>query len=163
MSYTAKDSLIGFWILIVIAVILWYRNYHYDRLFAILILLFSLTQFIEYGIHSGSKSSALGALVFIILLLELLVMSIGVYTYLNNTISLIIMIVIILIFIIMTLYALVGSSDFRASMPESHEGIRSDRISWKDGLNSLLGSFSWVYIVGFVILFILLMCLQKYH
>lgn len=151
MGSSAKISLISFWVLIFLAIILWYRNLAYDRLLSIIIALFSLSQLIEYGIHSGSHTQGLATLNYVILWFEILVLSVGVYIYLNSTVSLIIMIFFIIVFIAALFNAFMNQHEFAAIIPTEHTGARNDSIIWLNGNKGLLGNWTWLYILGFAI------------
>ena len=111
---------------------------------------------IEYGIHSGSSAQGLAALNYIILWFEILVLSIGVYVYLNNTLSLIIMIFFIIVFLIAVFNAFMNQHEFQAIIPHEHSSTRDNPVTWMNGNMGLLGKHSWLYILGFFIGLLLL-------
>ncbi len=74
MVFDVKTSLIGWFLLVVISVLLWYRNDNYDRVFCIYGVLAAVILLLYYGVHSGMSPSSAGQIsyavvwIFIILL-----------------------------------------------------------------------------------------------
>jgi hypothetical protein len=87
MSYTAKLSVSSWWILVLMALFLWYRNEKYDRALAVFVFTLGLIQLIEYGICSGADPYQSGRALYITLWLQCLVLAIGVYVFINASIS----------------------------------------------------------------------------
>lgn len=89
MSLSAKTSIIAWWILIFIALLIWYRNVGYDRVMAGIFVVLGLIHLIEYGCHSALKPKVSGNLIIISLTILLIVVTFGVYLYTDNIIALI--------------------------------------------------------------------------
>lgn len=157
MCYSAKASLIGFWLIAIVAFFLWYRNEYYDRVLATFLLVLSLIQLVEYGVHSGMNGEQGGRMIYVTLWLQCLVLAVGVYVYVSNSswgVQLVAtgyLIAFTLIFLITLLYALFGSSSFCARVgPSGH-------VEWTNNGGFLLGSWGWLYLLGiFGALFLLL-------
>lgn len=86
MRLNSKSSITTCCLLIFLALFFWYRNQRYDRALAIFIFTLGLYQLIEYGVRSGSNPSLAGHSLFIVLWLQCLVLAIGVYVFINDSI-----------------------------------------------------------------------------
>lgn len=142
MCYSAKASLIAWWILALMFLFLWYRNEKYDRVIAAFVLTLGLIQLLEYGIHSGVNPDQSGRAIFITLWLQCLVLAIGTYIYLKNIWSLSLLIVFAIVFVGSLIYALLGRNKFTASVGESNH------IEWYLNGGPILGNWGWLYILG---------------
>ncbi len=157
MCYSAKSSLSAWIIITVIAVLLWYRNYAYDRILAAFVIALGLIQLIEYGIHNDMNSEQGSKLLFVILWLQCFLLSVGVYWYSRqlDTFStlgpLVMLIVFTVILAVAIIYVLCTSVTFEAYVGSSNH------IEWYRNGQALMGSWGIVYLIGiFVPLFILL-------
>lgn len=84
MCYDAKSSATGFWIISFMSLMIWYRGQSYDRALAIFILFLGMIQLVEFTIHSGASGSESAKWIFMILWLQILSLTIGVYVYTND-------------------------------------------------------------------------------
>jgi len=61
------------------------------------------------------------------------------------------MIFFIIVFLVAIFNAFMNQHEFQAIVPHEHTGVRNDSIIWLNGDKGLLGKWSWLYILGFVI------------
>jgi hypothetical protein len=166
MSYDAKIAVSSWWILVLMALFLWYRNIKYDRALAIFVFTLGLIQLIEYGIYSGADPNQSGRALYITLWLQCLVLAIGVYMFINSTISnetqsmtktaihtiagwnLFLFSVVFVIFLVISF------------SPDMHMSVsigKNEEIIWYKNGGSILGNWTWLYLIGiFLPLFLLL-------
>jgi len=160
MHSTAKTSITSWWILAMMALFLWYRNEKYDRALAIFVFTLGLIQLIEYGIHSGTDPHQSGRTLFITLWLQCLVLAIGVFIFINDSIDADIpsttqnivhtiagwnLFLFSIIFVIALVLSFTLDNTFSGIVdPNGH-------IQWYMNGNSLLGNFGWLYVVGIFI------------
>lgn len=148
MCNNAKLALANWWILTFIAVMLWYRNISYDRVMAAFIFVLGLVQLIEYGIYNSMNEDQGARILFIVLWLQCLVLAVGVYLSQRTLASTLLLWVFIVIFAIVVIYAMFSSDD---------TFFGGDLRSWFTSKSSLLGDFGWLYMIGIVIPFIILL------
>lgn len=159
MCYTAKASITAWWILAILALFLWYRNEAYDRAISIFVFTLGVIQLIEYGVHSGADAQQSGQAIYITLWLQCLVLAIGVFIFIKSsmdaetdtpTLSENIIAIIagwnLLLFAVVFIVALVVA--FATDTTFSSAPGPSGHIEWhKDG-GTILGGWSWLYVVG---------------
>lgn len=149
MCYDAKTSLITWFIIIVIVIMMWYRNTGLDRMLAPFLFAIGLIQLIEYGVHSKLDPQQAGKLIYLTLWLQVLLLAIGLYGYLQKTSTFIWMIAALFVFVL-ALSTSYGTS-FRVGMENGH-------LSWsQEGGKGILGSWNWVYLLGIIIPFIIVL------
>lgn len=150
MSYSAKTSLMLWWIAIVFAVLLWYRNSGLDRFYAIYALYVALISLVTYACYSGIDTKLGGILVYIITLFIIVVLAIAAYLKTSSFISLLYLIIIGIVFIIVGLNT-VNRRDLHVLTTENKIPV------WHiDGGNDMF-EYTWILIVsGFVIPLLLL-------
>lgn len=61
MYEIVKNSVIGWWIGVVVALMLWYRGKKYGRMLGLVILIYALISLFNYGIYNGSNDKESGA------------------------------------------------------------------------------------------------------
>lgn len=154
---TAKNSLIAWWVLILIALFVWYRNQHYDRVYAVLIFIFAIIQLIEYGIASGVNNSQAGKAIFVGLWLQILVIAIAVYIYVKTYVAAGALIMASLIFLIVILYVIFGKGHFSAFL--NQQGF----IEWKYNGEPMLYQWGWLYLLFLLIPFLLLLVADNFR
>lgn len=158
MCMNAKASITSWWILALMSLFLWYRNYKYDRALSVFIFTLGLIQLIEYGIHCGADPQQSGRALFITLWLQCLVLAIGVFIFIktdrdshtnHSTSQNIIQIISgwnLFLFAIVFVVSLVLS--FTANHNFSGAPGPSGHIEWYLNNKPLLGPWSILYIVG---------------
>lgn len=156
MCFSQKESIIAFILIVVVVIVLWYRNYCYDRLLAAFLFVVGLVQLVEYLRHRLLISPSTGGrLIFIILWLQTLVLAIGTYLYLRTPLSLIWAIAFSLIF----LWALY---DMMTSHFSVHIGS-SGHMEWTQNGSKMLGSLGWLYLAGLFVPFLLIQCHEHWR
>ena len=165
MCFTAKDSIISWWILAIIALFLWYRNRQYDRALSVFVLVLGLIQLIEYGIHSGADPNQSGRALYITLWLQTLVLAIGVFVFIGSqnaqkvttvtddvihTIAGWNLFLFAIVFVVTLVISFTSGSTFSgAPGPSGH-------IEWYQNDSSLLGGWGFLYLAGiFIPLFLI--------
>jgi hypothetical protein len=164
MSYNAKLSISSWWILVLMALFLWYRNEKYDRALSIFVFTLGLIQLIEYGIYSGADPKQSGQAIFLTLWLQCLVLAIGVFTFINNTITStatttqniahVIAGFNLFLFSIIFVICLVISFSPDISLTASLNS--NEQIIWNQNNSSILNKWEWLYLIGiFIPLFLI--------
>ncbi len=142
MCFTAEASMMALIIILVIVVMLWWRNEKYDRVIAALLLAVSLIQLVEYLRHKGSIDSTQGGrYIFLVLWLQILVLTIAVYLYLRSTLAFVLMLIAIGVFIWALSYQATYATDVG---PTGH-------LEWKENGGPILGNMNWVYGLGLLL------------
>jgi len=167
MLVGAKEKLITWWILFILTLFLWYRNFQYDRILAIFLFLSALIQIFEYSVYCGADPQKEGYKIYLTLWFQCLALCLGVYIYLQSqsieensqifqAISGWLTFIFALIFIAAVLYLL-------TCQPHITGNIEQDGISWKLNDSSLLGNFLWLYLIGVISPFILLFAFNGFN
>lgn len=157
MAYGIKNSLITWWILLIISVFLWFRNYEYDRMMASLAFTIALIQLVEYGIFNNMNNYQGYILIFIILWLVILILSLSVLVFTKNIISLIWAIIVSILFLFMTVHILTtGNNDGNnnGNRNEKAQFIQIEKNKLKYGYT--IDDIFWVYIICFLVPFFIL-------
>lgn len=159
MSGDSKTAVSFWWILVLIALFLWYRNEKYDRVLAAFIVGLALVQLIQYAIYSGADSNQSIRAIFVILWLQCIILAIGVYVFIATqqpsssmikTIAGWNLILFAIFFVVSLLYAIFSTSIFSSDIDSN------GHISWLRDGGQLLGGFGWLYLIGiFLPLFLL--------
>lgn len=146
MSKTAKLSIIAWWVLIVMAIILWYRNVTYDRVAAGVLLVLAMIQLITYAAHNAVRPSVTGNLVIVTLGVLLLITCVGTYIYTNNAAALVTSAVAVVINMMILYRIWVGTYHFSCTI---------DRLNnypkWKRDSSDILGYMWIVFVVCFAV------------
>lgn len=161
MYYDAKSSILAWWILALIAILLWYRNQEFDRAVAVFIFIVGLIQLIEYGVRSGADSKQSGSAIFVLLWLQTIVLAIGTYIFLKSneieetkiytTLSAYNLAAFAIVFIVALFYLFFAGSKIQAKLAES------GHVDWSNNGSSILGNWGWLYVAGLFIPFILIL------
>ena len=168
-----KASLISFFILVVIALLLWYRNANFDRALAIFAFTLASLQLIEYGIYNHANPEQSGNAIFIVLWLQCLMVIIAVFVYnkvansqcqfkedkhkLVELVAGFSLLLYSLVFIVALFIVYTGQGGFSANV--SADGQSTE---WTSKAGSILGNFTWLYIVGLFLPFILLLAFYSW-
>lgn len=156
MCISAKDSLLAFFVMNSISIALIIRNKQYDRLMAALLIIVSFIQWWEYCFHSCiTDSNTTGRMIFLTLWMQVAVLGIALYYYFRNTFTLIWMI----IFCIVMIVAICYSVNLRFCVHES-----GGHLVWaqKGKKGQLLGGFSWLYLLGLIAPFFIILFYEKW-
>lgn len=149
MAFSIKSSLLAWWLVLIIAIFLWYRNYQYDRIISAIAVVLGLFQLIEYGIFNHMDSRQGGKLIFSVLWLLLLIFAIGTLLIVKNEIALIWLIIISTVFLFANIYAFTSDS-FNII-------ICNDYLIWTKEDLGILDGLEWIYILGIIVPFVLLL------
>lgn len=151
MAYSIKTSLLAWWIVIIIAVFLWYRNHDYDRIVSAIAVVLGLFQLIEYGIFNNMNPNQGGKLIFSVLWLLLLILAISTFIYTKNVISLIWLIIMSTIFLFIVTYTFTTDSN-------NFNVIRKGPyLGWTKENKTILDGLELIYALGIIVPFILLL------
>lgn len=165
MCFSAKASISSWWILALMSLFLWYRNEKYDRALSVFVFTLGLIQLIEYGIHSGSNPQQSGQALFITLWLQCLVLAIGVFLFISqsiepDTISTTEKVVHIIagwnLFLFAIIFVIALIMSFTAGWTFSGAPGSSGHIEWSLNNGNLLGKWGWLYLLGVFIPLILI-------
>src|SRR5579871_818740 len=154
MCNNAKISLANWWILTFIALMLWYRNISYDRIMAGFIFVLGFVQLIEYGIYNSMDENQGARMLFIVMWLQCLILVAGVYLTQKTLTTTLLLWLFIIIFAVAVLYGMFSSND---------SFFDGDPRSWFTNKASLLGNFSWLYLLGIMIPFIILLAYSDWQ
>ena len=158
MYSAARSSIISWWILIVLALIVWYRNFEYDRVFSSFLFVLALMQLIQFVAFNYSSPQETGASYFMCFWLQCLFLSAGAFWLLYNTplwaVAAGIFALEVIIFAIMIFFAC--TSTFTIDM--------SDRdIQWYNNGGDILGDYGILYIFALIIpMFLILLWYVNY-
>lgn len=161
----AKTSISEWWLFALVALFLWYRNENYDRVMASYVFITGLIQLVEYGIYSGADALQAGRSIFIILWIQCLVLNIGVFLFLRDynetdssplrqivgTISGWILILYSVIFVVALFLLFTENWNLKGEL--SNNGY----VEWKTEDTSILGNWNFLYLLGILIPFFLLL------
>lgn len=152
MCFDAKSSATGFWITAFLSLMIWYRNQTYDRALAIFILFLGLVQLVEFTIHSGASGAESAKWIFMILILQTVVLSFGVYMFTTGWVNAIALALFIGSLLLFSYGAyLTSTQKFDAWVgPSGH-------IIWSRNGDNLMGSvLGPLYLIGLFLPLILL-------
>ncbi len=156
-STYAKEYLIAWWILALMAFFLWYRNSGIDRVVAALVFTFGLLQLLNYGAYSGTSVNQTARAIFVSLWLQCLVLAVGVYIFLSATgasmlylMSLILLTAYTIFFLISIFYVLWTGilCNERSRRPCKKFTCVNNDINTVSSWDSLLGWSSIIYVIG---------------
>jgi hypothetical protein len=150
MGRTAKSSIIAWWLLVLIAICLWYRNEQYDRMLAPFLLAVALIQLSEYALHSGARPQQAGWLIYNLLWVQCLLLAIGAYLVVRQQACAVVLsvlaLVLLIVAVLLSLYffasSLLGNEGFTASTNEQGQ------ITWQVDGQALLSRGGWLYLLG---------------
>jgi len=168
---SANTSITSWWILAMMALFLWYRNIKYDRSLSVFVLTLGIVQLIEYGIQNGADPDQSGRALFITLWLQCLVLAISVFIFINSSIKdkkeiPLTQTVVhniagwnLFFYAIVFIICLIFSFNKNLNFTNTRESVSGNtEISVNGG--SILGIFSWIYVLG---LFIPLLLIFGYY
>src|SRR3990167_2774128 len=151
MCMSAKASISAWWIMVILSLFLWYRNINYDRVIAAFVFTLALIQLVEYGVQSGVNSEEGGKLIYIVLWLQVFVLGVGTYMYLHSGLAAVLATISTIIFAVALVYVLTTNSVFSVMTgPSGH-------LEWTQNGKGLLGNWGWLYLLGIIVPFILML------
>lgn len=161
MAFSPKESISSWWILVFMAMFLWYRNIKYDRVMSVFILMLGLVQLLEYAVYSGSNPHTTTRTMFITLWVQCLVLAIASFVFLKSqnqddphiqvttTLAGWNVFIFTIVFIAILIVVFFSGGYFNAE-------INNDLISWSQNDRPLMGNYTWLYFLGiFIPLFLL--------
>lgn len=143
VDYDAQLSLTSWVLMAVVAVLLWYRNKEYDRIYSIYALIFGLILLILFGVQSGMDPDTAGRLAHTLIWVGIVLMLIMAYAITGTGLSagvLLVMIIIIIFIIYMT---------FEGDSSIDITGRISDPPYWVS--SKFDGYLLWILALGFII------------
>lgn len=173
---SAKLSITSWWILALMSLFLWYRNIRYDRALSIFVFSLGLLQLVQYGVFSGADSQQSGRALYIILWLQCLVLSIGVFLFIKTnrdldnpsinenivyTISEWVIIFYSMIFFIALALSFISSWTFETIVTNDNKDI-TVVIHGRDSSSCVLGYWNILYIFGILIPLILISAYYRF-
>lgn len=144
--YNLKTSLLSWWLICILAVFFWCRDYRYDRVISAFAFVLALIFLIEYGIYSNMKPTQGARLMICILWLLVFILALSVLIFTKSIISLVWWILITVIFLVAVFYAF--TSDNLGELRREERGIQ-----WINIANGL----EWLLFLGILIPFLLLL------
>jgi len=145
MSYGIKNSLLAWWILVILSVFLWFRNYQYDRIIAVLAFVIALIQLTEYGIFNYMNIKQSAKLLFMLVWLIVFMLSLSVLIFTKNVVSFMWTIIVSILFLIICIYTLTNQSN---NIPI----INDNKLEY----GYVIDDIYWLYIICFIVPFIIL-------
>ena len=111
MTFDAKSSLCGWFFMLIVALLLWYRNNGYDRIYSIYAVLIGLILLILYGVHSGMDPLTSGRIAIGTILVFSTILFVMVYVLTGMKWTGIVSLIVIFIFIFLLFYII--NADYR--------------------------------------------------
>jgi hypothetical protein len=130
---SAKMAITTWWILIILAIVLWYRGMKTDHVMAAFIAILAVIQLIIYGVRSGVSPQSGGRLINICLWLSVAVLAAATYIYTKAVIAGILTVIFGVVFII-SIVASTQRNYTKAGAPDTIAGQ--------------LGIFGWLFAFG---------------
>jgi uncharacterized membrane protein len=152
MYEVVKNSIIGWWIGVLVALMLWYRAKPYDRALGMVVLLYGFISLFIYGVYNGANPKEAGIAIAVSIAI---VSFIPLLTFLSiksySTITGVFLFVLLLILLLAIFYSLDYSAEY---------DVTKGRIVYStfDGNNTYMG-IGWMIflaaaaIVGFLLLY----------
>lgn len=145
MAYSMRSSLLAWWLLLIIAVFLWYRNDKYDRTFSGIAVVVAMIQLIEYGVYNNMNPKQGGKMIYIVLWLISFIFALAVLVTIRTTYSLIWFILVSIVFLFAASYVFLSKKDDKFT-------IRKD-----DGYLIYKFEGAWLFIISIFMSLLLLM------
>ncbi len=157
MAYSVKSSLLGFWIVFILAIFLWYRNYKYDRIMSAIAIILGLFQLIEYGIYNNMNPHQGGKLIFSVLWLLLFILAMGTLIFIKSSTALIWMIIIATVFLFAVTYAFTSEEN-------TFNVVRDgEYLLWTRENSGILNGLEFIYILGILVPILLLLIYYRWE
>jgi hypothetical protein len=167
MLVGAKEKLVTWWILFILTLFLWYRNFEYDRIIAIFLFLSALIQIFEYSVYCGADPQKEGYKIYLSLWLQCLSLCLAVYIYIksspivdNSPLALALSGWLTFIFALIFIAAILYLLNYQTYISGE---ILQDGIAWRMNDSNFLGNFLWLYLIGIFAPFILLFAFSGFN
>ncbi len=153
MYEIVKKTIIGWWISILVSLMLWYRGKNYDRVLGIVILIYGLISLFNYGVYNNANPKEVGVSIAVAISISAFLPLLSFLTLKScSTITGLFLLIIVAVILLAIFYALEYSSEY---------DVTNNRIVYKNynGENNLIG-ISWIIIlffialIGFLLLFV---------
>lgn len=141
-----KTSLLSWWLVCLLAVFFWCRDYRYDRVIAAFAFVLALIYLIEYGVYSNMNKKQGARLLICVLWLLAFILALSVMIYTKSITVLIWWLFITVIFLFAVFYAF--TSDNVGDM-----NFDSNGMQWSDVTDGL----EWLIILSIAIPFVFLL------
>lgn len=146
MAYGIKNSLLAWWLLVILVIFLWCRNYKYDRMIAALAFTIALIQLTEYGIFNNMDIKQGGRLIFMLVWLLVFILALSVLILTKDPLSLSWTIIVSILFMIICTYALTNTST-------EEPVINGNKLEY----GYVIDDIYWLYIACFFIPLLILL------
>jgi hypothetical protein len=158
-----KDALIVWWLCVVLAVLLWYRNALFDRFLCFIILIIGVINLLLYALVSGADPSLVSQIVLLAIMIMPLILSIGVLLISTDSPKLK---QLAFVCTILSLLAFLGALMTVISCPSNTFGDIYDNnchviLTRNDG--PLLGLWGYVFVILLILGFILLLSSTNFN
>lgn len=171
MAYSMKSSLLAWWLLLIIAVFLWYRNDKFDRIIAAVSIVIAMVQLIEYGIYNNMNPKQGGKMVYIVLWLIAFIFSLSVLLMTRTSYSLIWFILVSIVFLFAASYIFLSKKDDKFTVRNDNgyliykfEGVWLFIISLFVPLFLLMSFYNWENVGLYLILaYLIISAIMIYH
>ena len=153
MCLTTKDSLMALIIMVFLSVLLIVRNHQFDRIFGIFFFFIAAIQLIEALHHSKQlNDSDAGQYIFLTLLSQIVVLALLCYYYYPNKITGVWLAAMVIIFV-MACYS---------NWYTKFAVITEKHLIWSSSTGSILGVYSYFYLLGLLVPFLILLYLNHW-
>lgn len=157
MSTLSKECLIAWWILVLVAFLLWYRNVKHDRLIAPILIVLGMMQLVNYACHNHLHPTVGGKMVIILIALLLFIIALVVRLSTRSPIATILLVISIIYMIIIIVDIVVVKAVYTADVPYPETTPR-----WCRGGGELLGGYALSIIIFIAVAALILLCYTAY-
>ena len=152
MCFNAKSSIMAWWIMIIVAAFLLWRNEEYDWVIAIILIPVALIQLIEWAVHSGTLPLAKAAkYIYLTLWLQTFIFALVAFLFTSLAVSGLWLIIIFALFLYAISYAF--TVDLDTFSIENDNG----NLIWQNDGNNILGPLSVIYFMGLLLFFLFML------
>ncbi len=152
MCFSSKSSIMAWWIMIIIAIFLLWRNEEYDWVIAVLTIPVALIQLIEWSVHSGTLPLAEAArYLYITLWLQLFIFALVVFLYTSYAVTGLWLLIMTGLFLYGLSYAY--SVDLNTFSIE----IDNNNLIWQNDGDTIFEPFDIIYLIGITLPFLFLL------
>ena len=160
MTKTASTCLIAFLIAVILAVILWYRNWAYDRVIAAVLAVLGITQLVNFGCHSQMTRGNAGFLINFILWFLIFIFISAIYFYTHNSIAAILAVGVLLLFVYIVACMITGTQRYVAYSKHGRSYPIWASVDEHGKESPLLKSWIWLFLLVALIGWVLLLQCQ---
>lgn len=148
VNYNGKLTLTSWVLMAVVAILLWYRNKEYDRIYSTYALIFGLVLLILFGVQSGMDPDTAGRLAHTLIWIGIVLILTMTYAITGTVLSAGVLLVMIIIIIFIVYMIFEGDSSIDIT------GRISDPPYWVS--SKFDGYLLWILAIGFIIPLIVL-------